>query len=90
MPAKKVFSFWLLLLTQGIGRATALLFARKGFNVVVAARDKQKLDYVASDCEQASGRQGSSLAGELPNKPSSHATAFLGHHANLKNRHGLM
>ncbi len=32
---------------QGIGRATAILFAKKGFNVVVAARDKQRLQYVA-------------------------------------------
>eukprot|EP00200_Dunaliella_tertiolecta_P006321 CAMPEP_0202358458 /NCGR_PEP_ID=MMETSP1126-20121109/12117_1 /ASSEMBLY_ACC=CAM_ASM_000457 /TAXON_ID=3047 /ORGANISM="Dunaliella tertiolecta, Strain CCMP1320" /LENGTH=358 /DNA_ID=CAMNT_0048951623 /DNA_START=126 /DNA_END=1202 /DNA_ORIENTATION=- len=48
--------------SQGIGRATALLFARKGYNVVVAARDMTKLQYVADDCEQACGRQGSSLA----------------------------
>ena len=47
---------------QGIGRATALLFAKKGFNVVVAARDLQKLQYVAHDCAQAAGRQGASLA----------------------------
>lgn len=53
-----------LALAQGIGRATALLFARKGYNVVVAARDLTKLQYVADDCEQASGRQGSSMAGE--------------------------
>lgn len=33
------------------------------YNVVVAARDLTKLQYVASDCEEASGRQGSSLAG---------------------------
>lgn len=47
---------------QGIGRATALLFAKKGFNVVVAARDLTKLQYVAHDCAQAAGRQGASLA----------------------------
>lgn len=40
------------LLGQGIGRATALLFAKKGFNVVVAARDLTKLEYVAHDCAQ--------------------------------------
>ncbi|KAF5834889.1 hypothetical protein DUNSADRAFT_8193 [Dunaliella salina] len=48
--------------SQGIGRATALLFARKGYNVVVTARDLTKLQYVADDCEQACGRQGCSLA----------------------------
>lgn len=48
--------------TQGVGRATALLFAKKGFNVVVAARDMTKLQYVAHDCAQAAGRVGSSLA----------------------------
>jgi hypothetical protein len=39
---------------QGIGRATALLYAKKGFNVVVAARDLTKLQYVAYDCAQVS------------------------------------
>ncbi|GFH32386.1 uncharacterized protein HaLaN_31597 [Haematococcus lacustris] len=49
--------------SQGVGRATALLFARKGWNVVVAARDPAKLQYVADDCAAAAGRQGASLAG---------------------------
>mmetsp|Transcript_17116 Transcript_17116/g.36961 ORF Transcript_17116/g.36961 Transcript_17116/m.36961 type:complete len:355 (+) Transcript_17116:160-1224(+) len=48
--------------SQGIGRATALLFARKGYNVVVAARDLTRLQYVAHDCAQVAGRQGASLA----------------------------
>lgn len=48
--------------SQGVGRATALLFARKGWNVVVAARDPAKLQYVADDCAAAAGRQGASLA----------------------------
>ncbi|GAX82432.1 hypothetical protein CEUSTIGMA_g9860.t1 [Chlamydomonas eustigma] len=48
--------------SQGIGRAAALLFAKKGFNVVVAARDLTKLQYVAHDCAQAAGRQGASMA----------------------------
>lgn len=47
---------------QGIGRATALAFARKHYNVVVAARDPQKLQYVADDCCIAASRQGSSIA----------------------------
>lgn len=47
---------------QGIGRATALLFAKKGYNVVVAARDADKLAYVAQDCAAAAGRTGAALA----------------------------
>lgn len=67
----------LIFIRQGIGRATALVFARKGYNVVVVARDLTKLQYVANDCEQASGRQGSSMAGgcggrgRLPGWPAS-------------------
>ncbi|KAK9816654.1 hypothetical protein WJX72_003328 [[Myrmecia] bisecta] len=48
--------------SQGIGRATALLFARKGYNVVVAARQPERLQYVADDCKAAAGRNGASLA----------------------------
>lgn len=48
--------------SQGIGRATALLFARKGYNVVVAARDATKLAYVVEDCAKAAGRAGAALA----------------------------
>ncbi len=47
---------------QGVGRATALLFARKGWNVVVAARDASKLAYVVEDCAAAAGRAGAALA----------------------------
>ncbi|GIL79044.1 hypothetical protein Vretifemale_8448 [Volvox reticuliferus] len=47
---------------QGIGRAAALVFARKGYNVVVAARDESKLGYVVEDCAQAAGRAGAALA----------------------------
>lgn len=48
--------------SQGVGRACALLFAKKGYNVVVAARDPSKLRYVADDCAELAGRQGASLA----------------------------
>ncbi len=48
--------------SQGVGRATALLFARKGYNVVVCARNVQNLKYVADDCVKVSGRQGSAMA----------------------------
>src|SRR5512139_3028562 len=32
--------------SQGIGKATALLFARQGFNVVLAARQRDRLEAV--------------------------------------------
>lgn len=51
-----------VLAPQGVGRATALLFARKGWNVVVAARDATKLAYVVEDCAAAAGRAGAALA----------------------------
>lgn len=41
---------------SGIGRATALEFARKGATVVVAARREQALQELVSECEQAGGR----------------------------------
>jgi len=47
--------------SQGVGRATALVFARKGYNVVVAARDATRLGYVTNDCAAVAGRQGASL-----------------------------
>lgn len=47
---------------QGVGRATALLFARKGYNVVVAAREPSRLQYVASEVAALAGRQGAALA----------------------------
>ena len=42
--------------SSGIGRATALAFARLGANVVVAARRGDLLDDVAWKCEQAGGK----------------------------------
>mmetsp|Transcript_3344 Transcript_3344/g.7926 ORF Transcript_3344/g.7926 Transcript_3344/m.7926 type:complete len:361 (+) Transcript_3344:97-1179(+) len=48
--------------SQGCGRATALLFAKKGFNVVIAARNETKCMYAAEDCARAAGRQGAALA----------------------------
>jgi hypothetical protein len=47
---------------QGIGRATALLFAKKGYNVVVAARNKERLDQVVADCAEVAGRPSAALA----------------------------
>jgi short-subunit dehydrogenase len=38
--------------SQGIGKETALLFARKGYNVVLAARDADKLEAVATEIQR--------------------------------------
>src|SRR5215207_8645967 len=37
--------------SSGIGRATALAFARQGANLVLAARDDEPLRQVAAECE---------------------------------------
>ena len=42
--------------SSGIGRATALEWARKGGSVVLAARSKEVLGKIAYDCEQSGGR----------------------------------
>ena len=42
--------------SSGIGRATALAFARRGATVVVAARREQPLHAVARECAEVGGR----------------------------------
>jgi NAD(P)-dependent dehydrogenase (short-subunit alcohol dehydrogenase family) len=42
--------------SSGIGRATALAFSGRGATVVLAARRKEVLQEVASDCERMGGR----------------------------------
>src|SRR3989440_11219793 len=42
--------------SSGIGRATALAFARQGASVVVAARRAQLLQELVGECEQLGGR----------------------------------
>ena len=41
--------------SSGIGRATALAFARRGFRVVLAARRGAVLEEVAQECERVGG-----------------------------------
>lgn len=38
--------------SRGIGAATAILFAKKGFNVVIQGRNKEKLQQVKEKCEK--------------------------------------
>ena len=42
--------------SSGIGRATALAFARAGAQVVVAARRREPLDALVAECERMTGR----------------------------------
>jgi NAD(P)-dependent dehydrogenase (short-subunit alcohol dehydrogenase family) len=42
--------------SSGIGRATALAFAKRGARVVVAARRQELLDSLVAECERMSGR----------------------------------
>lgn len=42
--------------SSGIGRATALAFAREGAYLVLAARGREALESVAQECERAGGR----------------------------------
>ncbi|MCH6554534.1 MAG: SDR family NAD(P)-dependent oxidoreductase, partial [Acidobacteria bacterium] len=42
--------------SQGIGRATALLFAERGARVVLAARSADKLAAVEAEVKQAAGQ----------------------------------
>ena len=50
--------------SSGIGRATALLFAREGARVVVAARRRSELDALITEIEAAGGH-GAALAGDV-------------------------
>ena len=42
--------------TSGIGRATALEFARKGYNLALTARRQDVLNTVAAECDRAGGK----------------------------------
>lgn len=60
--------------SSGIGRATALLFAREGAKVVVAARRREELDALVSEIRKAGG-EAAALAGDVKNE--AHAMALV-------------
>ncbi|KAJ9124714.1 hypothetical protein QFC24_003081 [Naganishia onofrii] len=49
----------------GIGAATAILFARAGANVIVAARRKEQLSVVAEGCRKANKEGGTGQGGRV-------------------------
>jgi len=60
--------------SSGIGRATALLFAREGAMIVVAARRQTKLDALVVEIQEADGRA-VALAGDV--KDEAYAKALV-------------
>ncbi|GAA6623144.1 SDR family NAD(P)-dependent oxidoreductase [Scytonema sp. NUACC26] len=50
--------------TQGIGKATAILFARNGYNIVLAARQKERLEATASEI-RALGREALAISTDV-------------------------
>lgn len=60
--------------SSGIGRATAILFAREGAKVIVTARRKAELDSLVAEIEEEGG-QALALAGDV--REESHARALV-------------
>src|SRR5258708_25453333 len=60
--------------SSGIGRATALLFAREGAKLVVTARRQSELDKLVAEIEQAGG-VAVAVAGDV--KDEAHAKALV-------------
>ena len=52
----------------GIGKSTALLFARAGANVVLSARRKDALEEAVSECQAAYKAQGEAISGQKGGK----------------------
>ena len=68
--------------SSGIGRATALAWAKKGGSVVLAARSKEVLEEVAALCEEQGGRalvvQTDTTREEQVNALAAEAVAYFG------------
>ncbi len=60
--------------TSGIGRATALVLARRGASLVLAARDEAALDEVAEECRQLGGHATTHVT-DVTNPASVHSLA---------------
>ena len=60
--------------SSGIGRATAITFARQGARVVVAARREEPLQEVVAECERAGGRA-LAVPTDVTDEPGVHALA---------------
>lgn len=51
--------------SRGLGKATALQFAREGAHVAVNARDAERLAAAAAECETLSGKAALAVAGDV-------------------------
>jgi NAD(P)-dependent dehydrogenase (short-subunit alcohol dehydrogenase family) len=72
--------------TEGVGRATALALARRGFTVVLAARNREKGEAVAAEIAAVPGNTGVELlVGDLASLRQTRGLAenFLSRHARL-------
>jgi len=63
--------------SQGIGKATALLFARKGYNLVITARTKDRLESVAEEIRSL-GTQALAITTDVSDRSAVEALVNLG------------
>ena len=63
--------------SQGIGKATALLFAQKGYDLVITARTKDKLETVAEEI-RGLGRQVIAISTDVSDRSAVEALVNLG------------
>ena len=63
--------------SQGIGKATALLFAKNGYNLIITARSKDKLEAVAEEI-RGLGRQVLAITADTSDRSAVQALVNLG------------
>ncbi len=63
--------------SQGIGKATALLFAKNGYNLIITARSKDKLEAVAEEIRSL-GRQVLAITADTSDRSAVQALVNLG------------